>query len=532
MVKLQYISLFLLITVSHLTFPQQLEITPNEIEFEDIFNRLENVYFINTGSQPLIIDSLGYKFDLYYVRFDQPALYPFMINPGDSVKMDCIIAGYHYVQSADTLDTVYVYSNSLSGIEELKIKIDYFDDDHGDGIINGQVTDSVGAVENAEIYFFYEGNYVVHTTQTNQFGYYSANLPPGSYTVAAAKDSYYVTFFGQQFDPFNAEFILLEDDSLKTAHIMLPRVIPTSHSVSGVVYDSLSGIPVYRGVVVVRNGRHTPTKIISNPSGTPATSGIYTTIVKNGIYQINNIIEPDYYFIQSFSDYYVPSYYSLEGPSPPFWQLADSIYIGSPLSDRNIIMPRDSSHGGGNALGSIILNTRSADTISDVIIYAQATGSSALFNFSFTSDSGAFNVPFLPYGQYRLIAQKIGYKDGYSEVFSITPGNTSVGNLDITLTPTSVDEEPVIPEDMLLIRNYPNPFNPSTTIEYYLPESSKILLKVINVLGEELAVLKNDFERSGLHKTEFDGRNFSSGAYFVLLITEKNIAVRKILLIK
>jgi hypothetical protein len=532
MAKLQYIGLFFLIASGFAFSQPRLEISPDEIEFEDIFNRLENVYLINEGNQPLIIDSIKYKLNLYFIRFDRPALYPFMISPGDSVKMDCILAGYYYVPSTDTLDTLYVYSNSVSGIEEIKVKIDYFDDEPGDGIINGQVTDDVGVVQNAKIYFFYEGNYIIHVTQTDQFGYYSANLPPGSYTVAAEKDSYYVTFYGQKFDPFNAEFIILEDDSIKTAYITLPRFAPTSNSAGGVVYDSLSGSPLFRGIVVVRNSRHNPTKMASNSSGGPVTNGIYTTFVKpNGTYQVSGIIDPDYYFIQSFSDYFIPSYYGSSGYSPPFWQLADSIYIDSPLSSLNIFMPRDSSHGGGNALGSVNINTR-ADSISDVIIYAQATGSSSLINFSFTSEGGSFNVPFLPYGQYKLIAQKIGYYDGYSSEFTIDINNPSVGNLNIILIPTSAGEEPMLPENILLLHNYPNPFNPSTTIEYYLPESGKIILSVMNILGEEIAVLKDDFAVNGYHQVLFNGDELSSGTYFVLLVTEKGIASRKILLIK
>src|SRR4030067_210165 len=169
-------ALFLFIFFSSaLLYAQRLEITPNEMKFEDIFQRLENVYFINEGNALLQIDSIVYNRDLYYVRFDNQYTLPFYLQPDDTVKMDCILAGYYYIPSSDTLDTMYVYSNSINGIEDLKVKIDYYDDDYGDGTINGFATDSIlTPIPDANIYFFYEGSYIIHATITDQNGYYSA----------------------------------------------------------------------------------------------------------------------------------------------------------------------------------------------------------------------------------------------------------------------------------------------------------------------------------------------------------------------
>ena len=71
----------------------RLEITPDNIEFEDIFHRNKNVYFINTGDAPLIIDSLVYRnYHYYFLRFNKPWEYPVILQPNDSVKMDCILS--------------------------------------------------------------------------------------------------------------------------------------------------------------------------------------------------------------------------------------------------------------------------------------------------------------------------------------------------------------------------------------------------------------------------------------------------------
>ena len=532
--KFIYKTLFLFVFIAPvLTYAQRLDIEPHDIRFEDIFSRLENVYFINEGDQPLRIDSVVYNNNLYYIRFDSPYTFPFYIEPDDSVKMDCILAGYYYVPFSEIRDTMYVYSNSTNGVEDIRIRIDYWDDDFTPGTITGYVTDTLSSpLSNVNIYFFYEGNYVIHSTTTDLAGFYSSELPPGSYTIAAEKDSYYVTFFGQQFDPFNAEFVTLEEDSVRTADIILPEEVITSNSVSGFIYDSLSGTSLLKGIVVVRNGTHTPTKVVSGSNF--VTNGIYTAFIDDtGFYKVNNIIEPDYYYIQSFSDYFVPSYYNLTNTSQIFWQNADSVYIDTGLNNLHVFMPRDSSLGGGNALGSVNINIRNGDNISDVILYAQRVNNDiSAFNYAFTSQTGNFNIPFLPYGDYKLVAQKIGYYDGYSSVFTIDTLNTTISNLNITLVPTSIDENPFLPEDHVLLFNYPNPFNPVTKIGFILPFSSDVEVRVFNILGEQVKNLLTDHLLPGKYEIDFNAEGLSSGTYFVILKTSEGIKAKKILLLK
>ncbi|MEZ4689593.1 MAG: T9SS type A sorting domain-containing protein [Ignavibacteria bacterium] len=65
--------------------------------------------------------------------------------------------------------------------------------------------------------------------------------------------------------------------------------------------------------------------------------------------------------------------------------------------------------------------------------------------------------------------------------------------------------------------NYPNPFNPVTQIGYELTKSSKISLKVFNILGKEIMTLVNDFQPAGNYKVSFDGEGLSSGTYIYRL---------------
>lgn len=87
----------------------------------------------------------------------------------------------------------------------------------------------------------------------------------------------------------------------------------------------------------------------------------------------------------------------------------------------------------------------------------------------------------------------------------------------------------------LKLRNYPNPFNASTILSFDLPDDGKARLEIVNVLGQQVALLLDDYIASGNHENVWDGRDrsgqeMSSGVYFVRLTTENELTTRKILL--
>jgi len=68
-----------------------------------------------------------------------------------------------------------------------------------------------------------------------------------------------------------------------------------------------------------------------------------------------------------------------------------------------------------------------------------------------------------------------------------------------------------------LKQNYPNPFNPKTTISFTIPLNSSVVLKIINVLGNEVATLVNEDKPAGSYAVEWNANNFPSGVYFYKL---------------
>lgn len=90
----------------------------------------------------------------------------------------------------------------------------------------------------------------------------------------------------------------------------------------------------------------------------------------------------------------------------------------------------------------------------------------------------------------------------------------------------------MLPKTYELYQNYPNPFNPSTVIRFALPVESKVILKVYNILGQEVATLVDGEMVAGYHKVVFNANNLSSGVYFYRLDANKFSKTMKFMLVK
>jgi hypothetical protein len=90
----------------------------------------------------------------------------------------------------------------------------------------------------------------------------------------------------------------------------------------------------------------------------------------------------------------------------------------------------------------------------------------------------------------------------------------------------------LLPEGFRLDQNFPNPFNPETTISFSLPTRSRVKLSVYNILGQELTVLMDGMQEAGHHNIKFNADHFSSGVYFYRLITEVCSETRTMLVLR
>lgn len=92
--------------------------------------------------------------------------------------------------------------------------------------------------------------------------------------------------------------------------------------------------------------------------------------------------------------------------------------------------------------------------------------------------------------------------------------------------------QPEVPYVTGISGNFPNPFNPTTTVAYELRNSGNIDLAIYNALGQRVAVVHNGFKTAGRHQAVFDASRLGSGVYFVRMAAENRIFTHKMTLIK
>lgn len=153
--------------------------------------------------------------------------------------------------------------------------------------------------------------------------------------------------------------------------------------------------------------------------------------------------------------------------------------------------------------------------------YSTAVGSVQLIDNFFGSSSYAtepacvLNVPY-DYSKFLDEADKLP---------SIIPGGVKTG----------IEEYPKIPVSFSLV-NYPNPFNPETTIKFSIPNDAKthreVSLRVFDVLGREVSTLVNENKPAGNYSVKFNAAGFNSGVYFCRLRAGEFSKTIKLLLIK
>ncbi len=95
-----------------------------------------------------------------------------------------------------------------------------------------------------------------------------------------------------------------------------------------------------------------------------------------------------------------------------------------------------------------------------------------------------------------------------------------------------ISVEVTAPSVYSLEQNFPNPFNPSTRINFSIAEAGIVKIIVYNMIGQEVSLLLNDFEEAGQHTITFDASSLTSGVYFYKLETSKFIQTRKMILAK
>ena len=124
-----------------------------------------------------------------------------------------------------------------------------------------------------------------------------------------------------------------------------------------------------------------------------------------------------------------------------------------------------------------------------------------------------------------FIKDSILYAGVYSE---------GVWTRDLHRNPLAVSgqEKEPLPSTCVLHQNFPNPFNPGTSLSYEIPANGHVTLKVFDLLGREVITLVDGVEESGKHSVSFDATGLAGGVYYCRLQTNQNTITKKMLLVK
>lgn len=170
-------------------------------------------------------------------------------------------------------------------------------------------------------------------------------------------------------------------------------------------------------------------------------------------------------------------------------------------------------------------------TISTFYFFNANTGYAGSSGLKRTTDGGVTwitmtNSVLTSVGRIIFVNSLTGWATGYSNngvrlMKTVTGGLTSVHTTGNT-----------VPDNFSLSQNYPNPFNPLTRINYELPISNYVLLKVYDALGNEVQTLVNEKQNAGSYSVDFNAASLPSGIYFYKLVTEKFSETKKMILVK
>ena len=151
-----------------------------------------------------------------------------------------------------------------------------------------------------------------------------------------------------------------------------------------------------------------------------------------------------------------------------------------------------------------------------------------------TNSAGAYSLP-LAVGTYNVTASATGYQPLTIEGVIVLPNQNTT--LNFVLLPVSNEDEYLPIAATELKGNYPNPFNPETTITYSIKDRCQVRLEVYNLKGQLVRTLVNTEKASGNYRVVFDAKDdkgspLSSGIYFYRLQAGKYISTRKMLLME
>ena len=160
-------------------------------------------------------------------------------------------------------------------------------------------------------------------------------------------------------------------------------------------------------------------------------------------------------------------------------------------------------------------------------------GAGTVANLHFRLDPGVETVEIKPIETQNPNHSLAYYYNDYSTGRPIV----KVIRPELSFAPVSLNDGRSIPTEYALDQNWPNPFNPATTLKYSLPKAGEVTLNVFNILGQQVTTLVNGFQEAGTYEviwngTDDAGDNVASGIYFYRVKVNDFTQTKKMLMVK
>ena len=111
-------------------------------------------------------------------------------------------------------------------------------------------------------------------------------------------------------------------------------------------------------------------------------------------------------------------------------------------------------------------------------------------------------------------------------------GSVKITNSELKRITVRLMGDGQVPTEFSLSQNFPNPFNPTTVIQYGLPVKTHVTLVVYNTLGQKVATLVQGEQEAGVHEVRVDASGLSSGVYFYRLRAGDFMQTRRLLVLR
>jgi hypothetical protein len=497
----------------------------------------------SAGPAPIITDPAGFfeaEIDTgtYRIRFEpphegpgEPSLLgewfdnagrpedatPVHIGQADTVTLGIVLSAPHEGQLVDASGTVADSAGQpLAGATVAFLRPfqvpDYPPGDHR-GHAENRTLPGIGYTEG-----------IIWTGFTDGLGQFTAHVPDSlRYILVAGKSGFLPEYALERSDPSEADVLHLFGDTTGITFTLDP-VPAAPGAVQGVVQDSI--------------GVRVPSRVIlfPRPPGThPGARFVHTDSL--GTFSLPGVVEGTYTVMAVPFSEYVPSYYRAGSYGVTNWEEADSIVVTT-TSSGNIVGTVEIAARGLTLFSGNLRTSEGEPLAGGTVVGRNAAGE--VLGFGISDGSGAYAVESIESGIVDVSAGKYGFLDVLNS-FTIPPSTFIVPNVDFSLTPgpvTGVERERPLPAAPYLAQNFPNPFNPATTIRYELSSASQVTVKVYSVLGREMGALVAGREEAGSKSVVLAANDWPTGVYFVRLTVQPLAggapysSVRKILLLK